>query len=400
MGPRVLAVSYLFPNSATPGYGVFVLNRLRAVARTVAMAVVAPVQWYPFMKHLDGALSRSGGVPEEETIEGLRVQHPKFATIPRFLKSLESLTYYLALRSAVARLRKNGLLDGFDIVDAHWTYPDAVAGLLLARSTAARLIVTVRGHEALYREEISLRRWLLALALRRADAVVALSDELKAAVLRLGVSPGKVHVIPNGVDLSTFLPVEQRIARQRLGLPEEGQIVLSVGRLTRNKGHQHIIRAVAALRSRGLHTYIIGGVNPEDDFEGELRSLVGELEMDNVHFIGNVAHRDLHLWYSAADVFCLASHREGCPNVVLEALSCGTPVVASNVGAISEFVVPGENGQLVELAEIGGLVDTLRPALEKAWDRRAIHEAMLSRGWEDCARKVIALYEGVLRKSA
>ncbi len=392
---NVLAVSYLFPNRAQPAYGIFVLNRLKAVKRLCDLRVIAPVQWYPFIRWIRGSLW-GGYVPRRESIADIDVFHPRFAVIPRYFKWIDALSFAFVAYLIARGLRRREQFD-FDLVDVHWTYPDIVAACWLARLWKKKFVVTVRGHEALYLGENTLRRRLVARYLCKAHAVVTLSAELRDAVIGLGVAPSRAHVILNGVDTDHFRSLDRAACRTRLGVPAHCKMLLSVGRLSEGKGHQDIIAALPGLsQSENVQLYIIGGVNPEDDFELSLRNLVRRLNLSNVHFVDGIGHEALPLWYSAADLFCLATRREGCPNVVLEALACGTPVVVARVGAIPEFVEEGRNGSLVDLRSGAGFCPPLNSALSRSWDRAAIAQDMQRWSWGSCAERVREVYGTVL----
>jgi teichuronic acid biosynthesis glycosyltransferase TuaC len=395
---NVLVLSYLFPNRAQPAYGIFVLNRLRAVSQFCRINVIAPIQWYPLIRVLRGSVWGTG-IPHYEEIGGLPVYHPRFAVVPRYMKWLDAITYCWAAHRVMRRLRRKGL--EFDLVDVHWTYPDIVAAFVLARKDSAKFVVTVRGHEALYLNENTVRRRLVAYFLRKAAAVITLSAQLRDQVIQLGVAPERVSVVLNGVDLSQFSLQDRQKCRRQLGLSASARILISVGRLTEGKGHQDLIGAVAQLgRNKDVLLYIIGGVNPEDDFRDVLLNLIADLRLTNIHLVAKVPHEQLSLWYGAADVFCLASKSEGCPNVVLEALACGTPVVATDVGSVSDVVESGENGFLVGPQHARSLPLALADALVHSWDRQAIAARMNQWGWAQCAERVYSLYRSVLREGA
>lgn len=393
---NVLALSFLFPNAAQRGYGVFVLNRLKAVQQYCNIKVIAPLQWYPFMARFKKDFSGST-IPDREEIEGVDVFHPRFAVVPRYLKWFDSLSYLWAASLVALRLRKEAF--NFDLVDVHWTYPDIVAGYVLARCSGKKYIVTVRGHEAFYDEERSIRRWLVACLLKQADFVVALSAELRDKVLALGAAPDRVRVVLNGVDSQRFGYRDRDECRRQLGLSAEGRMILSVGRLTERKGHHELIRMIPLLVESGpVHLYIVGGVNREDDFSHKLKAMIAELCPANVTLVERVVHDELASWYGAADLFCLATMSEGCPNVVLEALACGTPVVATNAGAISELIVQGENGVVVNSADMSSFGEIVNASLAREWDRRKIAEKMGAWGWNACATQVVDIYRTVLLK--
>lgn len=397
---NVLALSYLFPNRAQPGYGVFVLHRLKAVQAHCRIKVVAPVQWYPFIHRLRGDFW-SAEIPRKEEIQGLDTRHPRFAVIPRYFKWFDAISFWWAASRAERRLRSEEGF-AFDLVDAHWTYPDVVAAYYLARSRGKKFAVTIRGHEALYLEENTIRRKLVAHFLRKADRVVALSEELKRCVIELGVDPERVRVVLNGVDISVFRSLDRAQCRRELDLPAGKRIALSVGRLTAGKGHQDLIRALPELLGRhDVHLYIIGGVNPEEDFQHVLRNLINELGLaERVHLLDGVPQDKLPLWYNAADLFCLATRREGCPNVVLEALACGAPVVVNDVGAVSEIVTPDRNGILVPPDQPAAWAEKLNRALTHEWDRAAIAQDMQRWGWARCAEQVRHIYDDLVGNAA
>ena len=393
---NILALSYLFPSKAQPNHGIFVLNRLKAMKGSCNIKVIAPVQWYPFINRLLRAQNRKTSVALREEIDEIDVHHPRFFVIPRYLKWFDALTYFWAVRPVVNMLQRDESFE-FDLVDVHWTYPDIVAGYLLARKHAKKFIVTVRGREALYPAEKTLRRWMLVHFLRRADSVVTLSDELRDLVLELGVAPERTRTILNGVDLSRFFPRDREAARRRLGLRSPKKIILSVGALIERKGHHELVRIMPGLsRTDDVELYIIGGTGPEGDYSHILRAMIADLGLSNVHLVDKVEHELLGDWYSAADLFCLATKGEGCPNVILEALACGTPTVATDVGAIRELVVEGENGFVIGADQLDHLEEVIRKALNWSWNRALIAARMNSWGWSACAEQVVDTYRSVL----
>lgn len=393
---KVLALSCLFPNAEQPNYGVFVLHRLRAVSRRCAVRVVAPIAVYPVLNRRLRGLRRGWHVGRTERWGEIQVEHPRFAVIPRFLKGCDALTFAIAAVRSVRAIERQ---EGFraDVIDVHWTYPDVVAGYWLARTRARKLLVTVRGGEALYPGEHGLRRLLLGYCLRRADAVVTLSDELRSRVAGLGVPADRLRTILNGVDGESFAWADPAACRARLGIVPGKKVLVSVGALVMRKGHHKLVGAVRSLgRAEELDLYIIGGPGPEEDASHLLHRMIADGALTNMHLIGSVEQRELRSWYGAADLFCLATEGEGCPNVVLEALACGAPVVATDVGAIREIVVDGESGFVVGRNDIPSLAAAIAKALAYRWDRRRIAESLQHRGWDRCASEVIAAYRAVL----
>jgi teichuronic acid biosynthesis glycosyltransferase TuaC len=392
---RVLVISYLFPNSCYPNRGTFVLNRLKAVQQYAEVKVINPVLWFPFCSRLQ-RYKDYDRIPAKETIDGIEVFHPRFLSIPVIFKGLLALTYTLAVLPVAARLRKSW---DFDVIDLHWTYPDLPAGRWLAWLYKLKQLVTVRGTPALHMNERSIPSLLVNRLLARSDQVITLSDELKDLCIERGVAPAKVRTIRNGVDSQSFHHLEQGECRRRLGLPANARIVLGAGYLTPRKGFDRIIDSFPELLKvyPDAELYLIGqsGAFAQGDRTEELKQQARQLGLeDRVHFVGEVANRDLVTWYNAADCFCLSSRSEGCPNVLMEALACGCPVVATNVGAVAELV--DESAGLVVPSSTEGVRAGLLAVFGTSYDRPAIAAGMQQYDWDWCARQVMHTYQRLL----
>ena len=390
---KVLALSYLFPNPAQPDYGIFVYNRLKAVQEIYDVKVIAPLQRYPFRNLLRPELATDKSISPKENMGSIETWYPRFSVIPRYFKFYDAFSYYAAVNPVVSKMLQTGF--AFDVIDAHWTYPDILAAYFLSRRYGKPYIVTTRGNEALYLGEKGGRKLILDWCLRRADAVVALSSDLAELVVDIGVERCKVSIILNGVDTGCFRPLDRAEARNKLNLSQDKKVLVTVGRLTEAKGHQHIINALPSLANRhNVELHIIGGINPESDYSEKLKELVAVLGLHNVFFHNGMPHDQLLYWYNAADIFCLASHGEGCPNVVLEAMACGTPVVVTDVGAVKDIIGNSGNGVIAYNSE--GFEVALVHALSINWDRQAIAVGMKGKSWQGCANQVVTLYNGVI----
>lgn len=392
--PRILGLSYLFPNRSNPNYGIFVLNRLKAVSHYCDIRVVAPIPWFPFMERFARykGLSR---VPKKETIKGIQVQYPKFPVIPRYMKWLDSITLFLATVPFVCKMRGQ-----FDLIDVHWVYPDILAGFIYAKIYQKPILVTVRGLEALHLNEKSFRKKIIDFLLPRVDRVITLSDELSEFAACIGVERCKVTTILNGVDTSQFRRLDQTACRKLLGLPKDKKIVVCVGSLLLSKGYDELLEIMPNLsREFDIELYIIGGIGQEGDDSLVLKEMVGRLQLEDVHFTGGKPHEQLPYWYNAADVFCHASRSEGCPNVIMEALACGTPVVVRDVGAVRDIVDTETKGVIFGSRRHLDLETALRRVLTKAWDRKLIESLMQNFTWEACAKQVLSVYRQVFQDS-
>lgn len=397
---KVLTISTLYPTRPRPHFGVFVKNRMVEVARLVDdLVVVAPQPWFPFVDRFIDQYKHRPDVPAEDVIDGVRVLYPRFLSVPRFLKPLDPFS--IALSVGLTLLRNPELL-GVDLVDIHCAYPDGLAGALLARLLGKPSTVTLRGHDINDVPELyPVRRQEVIAALALVDRVFAVAKALADGAVELGAPADKCVVLSNGVDATKFYPLDRRECRRRLGLPEEGRMVLGVGYLIKRKGYDLITEAVGELRKKGmtdLFAAYVGGPGDEPGGMAEVEALIDRYELgDHVHLPGRVEHDDLVYWYNAADVFCLASEKEGWANVILEALACGTPCVGTNVWGTPEVIRTPEVGVLVE-RNARAIEEGLRSAVEKTWDRDFIVAYAREHTWEATARRVVEQFELVLRQ--
>lgn len=396
--PRVLALSYLFPNGAMRNYGIFVRKRLAALQNYAEIRVISPIAWSP----VHGRLKRyqaQAEVAEVESYDGLEVHHPRFFSIPKYLKAMEAVFY----RLAVARVMRGALRSfDFDLIDVHWTYPDLPAAVWLARKYQKKLMLTVRGAEAFYSQGDWLRSRMVTHGFRCADRIICLSRGLKERTDSLIGTTEKSFVVRNGVDTQVFNYLPKAEARQRLGLDSQETIIISVGSLIRGKGFDLLIRSFAALlnesKGPGLRLYILGSQGPAGDYRSKLTQLVRRLGLNGrVVFYGQVENADLREWYNAADVFCLASRSEGSPNVLTEALACGCPCVATDVGAVREILSMDDGlGLCIPPDDLDILVRGIKDVQNLPLDRKSRAEIMKRFSWDWCARNVLTHYQALL----
>lgn len=397
---KVLVFTTVYPSSAHPGLGVFVRERMSRVARDCELVVVAPVPTFP----LAGLVKKTyrQRPPYREVQDGVTVLHPSFYLIPGYCKFLDGLFLALSSLPCLWRLRRDFR---FELIDAHFAYPDGFAAVLLGRIFRVPVVITLRGtiNRLLFVPRIAP---LVRYALRRADRVLSVSRYLLDLALTNtpGLDPGRCAVVPNGVDPAKFRRQDRALARQtlaaKLGLTPEQPVLVSVGGLVERKGHHRVLAALPEVRRHypDVKLLIVGSGGVEGDMGPALREQARELGLeDAVVFAGQVAHGELAGYLSAADVFVLATRFEGWPNVFFEAMACGLPVVSTQVCGNAEIVTPGRNGLLVPFDDAPALAAALVEALGREWDRQAIMDFAVSRPWEQVAAEVLEQLRGVLR---
>ncbi|TCO83032.1 glycosyltransferase involved in cell wall biosynthesis [Plasticicumulans lactativorans] len=388
---RILTFSTLFPNATAPHFGVFVENRLRQLVDSggVEARVVAPVPWVPRGLPLPVGYARLARVPAAETRHGLTVLHPRYPQLPRIGMSLHPFGLAAAVLPLLRRLIREGF--DFDLLDAHYFYPDGVAAWLLARWLGKPYVVTARGSDLVTIARFALPGRLIRCAAQSADGLITVSKSLQDELVALGIGRERVTVLRNGVDLEQFHPVDRAAARARLGV--DGAVIASVGHLIPRKGNAYVIRALPALP--GV-TLLLAGDGPE---RAMLAALAAELGVEGrVRFLGVVGHEHLAEVYGAADALVLATGHEGWPNVLLEAMACGTPVVATAVSGCPEIVAAPQAGRLVPDREPATLAAALAALLAAPPSRDATRRYAEGFGWAPTTRGQLELFHAILAR--
>ena len=381
---RLVTFSSLYPNRAQPRHGVFVENRLRHLlaAGEASATVVAPVPWFP------GRSPGRGAVPAEETRHGIRVLHPRFLALPGLGLATNPASMAQAGLAAIRGLQREGF--DFDLLDAHYLFPDGVAAVRVARALGKPVVLTARGSDTSQLPHLPFAGAMIRRALAEADGIVAVSAGLKDGLVALGVAPDRVTVLRNGVDTDLFRPPADRDAlRAERGFT--GLTILSVGLLIERKRH-HI--TIEALRDLPGHRLVILGEGPE---RAALQTLATRLGVaDRLSMPGACPHEELPRWYGAADVMVLASAREGWANVLLESMACGTPVVATPAWGAREAISSDAAGCVVEEASAAAIAAAVRRILAGPPRRAATRAHAEAFGWQETTRGQLALFRRIL----
>ncbi len=382
---RVLTITSLFPSSAAPSQGVFVLRRVQAMRAEGAEArVIAPVPWVPPCP-LPSRYARARAIPATEEIEGIAVRRPRYLMVPKIGMWFQDRAYAHAIRGAVreeaARFRP-------DVIDVHYLYPDACAVARVARETGLPFIASARGSDVKRLGRIPGIARRIQRALKGARGIVAMSRDLADAMRGLGA--GDVRVIPNGVDPALFRPRDRAEARRALGLPTEGRRVVCVGAIDDVHGQELLVEALAhGGAPRDVVLDLVGG-----GALGALRRRAEALGVaDRVRFVGVVPPAQAPLWFAAADASAHAGRWAGSPNAVLESLACGTPCLASDLPEMREAIPTSAEGVLAARTPAAFARGLAAILAARASPPRP------SRTWSDVGREVLAYFEERLRQA-
>jgi glycosyltransferase involved in cell wall biosynthesis len=397
---RCLVLADTFPSALEPWRGPYNRRQIECLARLCRVTAIDPMPWPRLLRDRRAwaLAARPDGV-----LDGMTIHHPVFWYLPVFGRGRT----WRGVAAAAERVLKREPDARWDVILATFAYPHGPAAERLAERMGVPYLIKTRGSDlhslpalsAVEGTAFGARCERTAEALRGAAGVVAVSRNLADIALQLGAKPDGVRVLTNGVDAAAFPVIDRAEARRQLGLPLDGKIILFVGSLLPVKGIDVLMEAFLALRARNPALFartqlLIAGEGPKRSWVA--RRIADEGLRGSVKLLGRVGREKIARLMNAADVLALPSRNEGCPNVVLEALACGTPVVAARVGAVPDLldescgiITPPDDAPAFSVA--------LEQALSKSWDRAALRRRVEGMSWEANAQ---ALYEMLLQAVA
>lgn len=382
---RILTLSTLFPAASRPNFGIFVESQTAALTsvRDFAVTVINPIGVAPWPVSLFGEKARFGDLHNEQWGE-LDVYRPRFTAIPKIGGRLNPAM----IARAVLPLAKTLHADiGFDLIDAEFFYPDGPAAMRLSQALGIPFTIKARGADIHHWGRQPGCAEQLIEAADKAAGLLAVSGALKADMVALGMNPDKIMVHYTGLDQSRFVPRDRTVEKAKLGVA--GPLILSVGTLIPRKGQALLIAALPDLPDA---TLMLAG---HGESEADYRALAEKLGVsDRVRFMGSIPHDDLPALFAAADVMALVSASEGLANVWVEALACGTPIVASDVGGIRELVKTPDAGRIVE-RNPKAIAAAVRDLLANPPSREAVAASVSAFSWDENARQLAAFFRSV-----
>ena len=387
---KVLVVSNVYPSRIEPTLGIYNKSTFEALAKYCEVRVVAPIRAWARWKQPGLILT-----PLREDEGGVPAVFPPYWSIPT-VWPLHAAGMYLSLRPWIREVRRDF---DFDVIIGVWAYPDAVAAALLARAAKVPLVTVVVGSDVNEFPDLFGLRPQIRWGFQQARRVLAVSGNIADRVVEIGAPRERVIVQHNGVDGARFGIRDRAEARKSLGIEHDRPVIGYVGNIRPVKGSDVLIEAMDHLVKHAGTTdaelWIVGS----GEIEAQVRARTTALGLDSrVRFLGRQPHEAIPRWMSAVDVFCLPSRNEGCPNVILEALASGKPVVASRVGGIPELLTDGDNGYLVPAENPAALAEALAKALKRTWDPEALRATVAFLSWDAVASTYQKLLGEVLEE--
>ena len=337
---RILTLATLFPNAAQPNFGIFVERQTASLAARgdVDVTVINPIGMPPWPLNQADRYAELAALPMHEQWRGLNVYRPRFTLIPKFGGRYNPA---MIARAVLPLIRHLHAQQPFDLIDAEFFYPDGPAAMQLAKALDIPFTIKARGSDI---HHWGSAKGCTAQILAAADAaagLLAVSGALKTDMTALGMDAGKIMVHYTGLDQSRFAPRDRAAEKAKLGI--SGPMILCVGALILRKNQALLIEALPHLPGTIL---CLAGHGPNKPDFLALAQRLGVA--DRLRFMGNVPHDDMPALFAAADVMALVSASEGLANAWVEALACGTPVIASNVGGAPELIRSADAGRIIE----------------------------------------------------
>lgn len=385
---KVLMVTDVFPNHVNPNLGTFSLERLKTIQKMAEVKVVAAVPYFPSWGFLKGFKKWHdySRVKLHEVVEGTDVYHPRRVVIPKVGGASSGYFYYRTLKNAFGKIAGEFK---YDVIDAHFIWPDGYAALRAGKEMGVPVCITAHGTDVNLMPDFPSIRPLIAKTIKGADRIIAVSGALAEIVKSLGGVDEKVRVIHNGVDITKFKRIDRDEARNEIGVDGGAKVLISIGALIPRKGHEYLIDGVDMLVNgegmKDIQLLILGKGESQGALEERIRTL--NLEK-HVRLVGPVPHMELYRWLSASDFFCLTSSREGWPTVFFESWACGVPVLATAVHGAPEAICSDAYGLLIDRQDPALVAEAIKKAMDMKWDPGVMMDYAAANTWERLSQDI------------
>jgi glycosyltransferase involved in cell wall biosynthesis len=358
---------------------VYVIVRYKPLSRIVKYLPV------PSLKKFDDKFVLDmNEIPENVEVFKASVFYIPFGIFNRLL----GRSHYRAVDRVI---RKNNLK--FDLIHSHFIWSSGYVGMKLKEKYNKPFFVTGHGYDV-YKLPFKSEWWKnrISSVLEHADHVLTVSEGNKEYLLGLGVKESVISVVGNGYNSNLFFNIDKNSARRELDIPLQKKVFVSVGNLEEVKGHRYLIDAIKILKEEdpNILCYIVGGGSLYSEYE----ELVKEYGLqENLFLVGHIRHEDVNKWMNAADLFILPSIQESFGIVQLEALACGTPVIATRTNGSKEVIKSEDYGLLCNVKDPSDLAAKISLGMHKEWTRQMMIEYASSLSWENVSLGIVNVYD-------
>ena len=401
---NLIVLSHLYPKSNVIYYGTFVKEQVQALESLVegTITVISPVPWSPRFLWFKKKWKEYGQTERINIEDEIKVYYPRYLLFPgKSFSSIEGFFIYVSVRSLIKKLIKTNKSN--TVLHSHTILPDGLAGVLIKRKFKIPHICTIHGSDInKYPFKNKLSMFLTKYALGNCDRIITVSRKLKEKTLSILNELNDISVIYNGANHKVFKPISRTFLEQKFKIEKNNnKIIMFVGNLKTVKGCEYLIIAFSELlkvcNRDDIMLYFIG----DGDKKRDLVKMTKSLGVDKkVFFLGSKPHDQIPLWLNISDIFVLPSISEGFPTIIPEAMMCGVPVIASDVGGISEIITTNKTGFLTKPGNIEEIVSCIKLLLDNENIRQQIIETAKNESkrytWENNALECIRKYNEVL----
>jgi teichuronic acid biosynthesis glycosyltransferase TuaC len=387
---RIAVVTAHFPSSAQPTHGRPAYQTVRVLTETCAVQVFYPHATYPALLRPRTRIYR--GIDPAYSLPGVNAAYYNYPALPALSRPFNG---HLAARTLLPHVRAFAP----DLIFSYFLYPDGYAALKLGKALKVPVVVMGVGSDV-HNIKDRFSAMHTRTVVRNADFVLAISEDLRQRIVDMGARPAKTRAIVSGCDLAVFHPMDRIDARQKLNIDPLCEAVVYIGRMDVRKGLRELVEASVSLHSArpNMRVYLIGAGADRSAIDSAIQAANAA---DYIHALPECSFDEVATWMTAADLVTLPSYMEGCPNVVLEALACGRPVVATSVGGIPELMPPrivDQCGRLVPPRDPAALASAIESVLDQTWDAAAI-AANAGRGWPTVAAEVMEVFKPLVENT-
>lgn len=389
---NILTISSLYPNTEQPRHGIFIETRMKLFRKQnpdCSITVIAPLPWFPLRNIPASGKGDYRKVATKQQRDDIRVYYPRYLALPGLGMYSNPFFMFIALLNQVKTLQHQG--HTFELIDAHYFYPDVIAANWLARYLKLPIVATARGSDINILPSYRWPRKLIKKALLAVTQPVAVSQALADKMHSLLSNSRQIVCLPNGVDTSVFYPDVSDKDGSRSLFHKYGFNILSVGNLVPLKGHQLVIEALVDIPEAYLT--IIG----EGMLHNQLVNQVAKLKLsDRVSFHPNQPQAELRHYYASADCLVLASSDEGWPNVLLEAMACGCPVVATPFASAHEIIKSADAGIIASERSALAIRQALIELLSHLPSKNNVAAYAASFSWHNSLSQLRKVFKGAI----
>tara|TARA_R110000772_G_scaffold52228_12_gene119796 strand:- start:5426 stop:6601 length:1176 start_codon:yes stop_codon:yes gene_type:complete len=386
---NILTLSTLFPNAASPNFGIFVERQTAELASRAQadVTVINPIGFPPPPFRGLRPYQALAALPNHEQWRGLNVHRPRFTLIPKLGGAKNPHRIAKAILPLVKKLHDE---KPFDLIDAEFFYPDGPAAMRLSSALDIPFTIKARGADIHHWGSDPKCLPHILSAAEKASGLLAVSHALKQDMIRIGMNGDKIAVHYTGLDQQKFKPVDRVAAKRELHV--EGPLFICVGALITRKNQAQVIQAVKSFPNA---TLMLAGTG---DQEKAYRALADSLGIkDRVRFLGNVPHDKLPELVAAADIAILPSKSEGLANAWVEALSCGTPVIISEAGGARELVRSDIAGRIVKQDSLA-IVVAAKAILANRPKQDDVRATVSHFCWENNGDALVKLFANIAKR--